>query len=428
MKTRGEGGEVLLVVVDPAHAMLTVTGSGLGRRLTVGHVGRWCRRERSCLLQRVASIKELDIPTHSVSHAAAPPRSGRFDSIQVLRGVAAILVVIDHLIEDFGTHSATASRLTYLGYECGRFGVLIFFVISGFIMMKSAYKENDPRYTPIEFWYHRIIRVVPLYWICTAVAVLFLINRSGPWPSIGSIVASLFFLPLSLRFGVEMNPLLGQGWTLYYEMFFYLVFAACLALPRLWGSFVCMGIMVVLAMFGDRLSASVPTLCAGVVTFYTRYFIILFAIGMLIGLVEGRVWRFRIPTLASAMFISLLIAFALLQFVLGTIGSELPTSIEVTDFALATAIVFVAAFTRQLSATGLSHSLLRLGDASYSIYLTHNFALGILAKLLIEHLHLSLAVFFPLALGSALLAGLVTYRLVEIPVTRLTRLRTRAPR
>ena len=76
-----------------------------------------------------------------------------FYSIQALRGLAASLVVIAHIFEHPSRGDANALLLT------GRFGVEIFFIISGFVMTHVA---GEGAFSPGPFAVRRIMRIVPL--------------------------------------------------------------------------------------------------------------------------------------------------------------------------------------------------------------------------------------------------------------------------
>ena len=80
------------------------------------------------------------------------PMTKELIAIQYLRGAAALMVVINHLL--------SSPRVEYLLLPTlGQFGVKIFFVISGFIMWRTTAASDV---SPPEFWRRRIIRVVPL--------------------------------------------------------------------------------------------------------------------------------------------------------------------------------------------------------------------------------------------------------------------------
>jgi len=149
------------------------------------------------------------------------PPVGRNMALQGLRGIAASAVVVYHAAH------FTASRLNAPWLESifngnfGYFGVLTFFVLSGFLM-ESAIR----RYSPGTFLLHRCARLFPTYWLIFlalyfAQAVRLHSFENIPW-------AALSLLPLG-----EMFRPLGVEWTLVYEVFFYGV-CALLCFRRNW--------------------------------------------------------------------------------------------------------------------------------------------------------------------------------------------------
>jgi len=143
----------------------------------------------------------------------------RLHALQYLRAIAALIVVYSHATLQV---PAWESLLPYTG----TYGVDIFFVISGFIMVYIT-KASD---TPGRFMINRIRRVVPLYWFFTLLmaAVLFWLpgvfksaEFSGP-----AVIQSLLFIPhYSLQNPEYIWPIVAPGWSLNYEMYFYLLFA-----------------------------------------------------------------------------------------------------------------------------------------------------------------------------------------------------------
>ncbi|WP_040312753.1 acyltransferase family protein [Gleimia coleocanis] len=139
------------------------------------------------------------------------------NSIQFLRAFAALAVVYYHIaILDFGK----ALKLP----ETGAWGVDIFFVISGFIIGMVAFQNNQ------KFLQRRIIRVVPLYWLATfmwaGLALALPEKTNSTVVTAETLLKSMFFIPFEMP--LRVGPLLGQGWTLNYEMFFYLFVALTL--------------------------------------------------------------------------------------------------------------------------------------------------------------------------------------------------------
>jgi peptidoglycan/LPS O-acetylase OafA/YrhL len=150
-------------------------------------------------------------------------------NIQALRAVAAWAVVGHHLVDALRNYIAIG-RFPY-NPAIGSYGVEVFFVISGFVMMASTSKRAI---TPGRFLAERWVRVAPLYWALTLGvagamwAGLRLFAAHGFDPA--RLVTSLAFMP-SWVDGRIGNPVLFPGWTLNYEMMFYALFAVALLFP-----------------------------------------------------------------------------------------------------------------------------------------------------------------------------------------------------
>src|SRR5262245_8564740 len=136
---------------------------------------------------------------------SARPDSSSLVSIQALRAIAALLVFLGHAINAVDLEVAAAFPNSY-----GPFGVDLFFVISGFVMVYSSERLFGQPGAPIKFFARRLARIVPLYWAATAILVWF----DVPNASTKAVLGSLFFAP---HLPAEA-PLLFVGWTLIFEM------------------------------------------------------------------------------------------------------------------------------------------------------------------------------------------------------------------
>ena len=158
-----------------------------------------------------------------ITPAPRPDPRARLLSIQYLRGLAALMVVLFHACV-----SQRAMFNPLEGFVAFSRGVDIFFVISGFIMYSAA--RDEP---PLIFVRRRIVRVVPLYWLATMAAILKTWHFRGTTPPPADVVRSLLFIPFdNPTHGGKPWPVLVQGWTLNYEMIFYLLFALALVTRR----------------------------------------------------------------------------------------------------------------------------------------------------------------------------------------------------
>lgn len=161
---------------------------------------------------------------------AIPPK---LLNLQSLRAYGALAVAFYH----------TGFSLC-LGRPTGSFGVGIFFVISGFIMAMIC--NTNPRH----FLARRIARVVPLYWVLTL--AVFFIGTMAPY-LLSSTAANPVFLVKSLFFIPYFNhgaffPILFLGWTLNYEMYFYLLIAIALLIHERLAPLIASGVMVSLML------------------------------------------------------------------------------------------------------------------------------------------------------------------------------------
>jgi len=143
-------------------------------------------------------------------------------SLQILRGIAALLVTFYHFSPYLRT-TIPGRNLGFTLFSEGYVGVDIFFLISGFIIVHST--ERSGHAAPLAFGIRRFFRVVPLAQIATLLYALILPVR----PSTPALLRSLLFLPQAdfdpPKFGY---PVIPQEWTLAYELIFYLMFAAVL--------------------------------------------------------------------------------------------------------------------------------------------------------------------------------------------------------
>lgn len=165
--------------------------------------------------------------------------SKQFANVQGLRAIAAMLVFGLHLnlLETRFTGSAFLKAFTPIG----NWGVDLFFVISGFVMITSTWNDFSTPAISVKFFLRRIGRIYPPYFvILIPITLLYLIAPNmvnGAQAIKPSILDSYLLLPQA-GFG-----LLIVSWTLVYEMFFYVIFALvlmasrryCLPLMCVWG-------------------------------------------------------------------------------------------------------------------------------------------------------------------------------------------------
>ncbi len=115
-------------------------------------------------------------------------------SIQALRAVAALMVLVFHLCQELTKLGADLPATTFI---IGTAGVDLFFVISGFVMVYSSERLFGQPRASIQFLARRVVRIVPLYWIATTAMVLLL----APFASTKAALPHLCFghTPLAAR-------------------------------------------------------------------------------------------------------------------------------------------------------------------------------------------------------------------------------------
>ena len=313
--------------------------------------------------------------------------------VQALRAVACLLVVVYHALLAAGGAGAIRA------WPNGAAGVDLFFVISGYLMVASSRGIAARPDAWRVFLARRLRRIVPLYWLLTAVK--FCVTETAPgltphtWPTWWNVCASLLFIPARDAAGV-IRPVLPVGWSLNFEFFFYALFTGALALrlSPLWLTPVLVGIAgagffcipgwpaplflangMVLEFAAGMALASAPWRPGG------RVAVVLLGVGLTLLLIlpQAGPWRCLVWGLPASAVLAGALALE------SALGGRIPLWV------------------------------LALGDASYAIYLVHPFVVPALA------VHgLAAAV---LAVPLSVAAGLLAHRQVDARLQRALRRR-----
>ncbi|MGV7210600.1 acyltransferase family protein [Oxalobacteraceae bacterium A2-2] len=330
----------------------------------------------------------------------------KYYGVQILRFIAATLVVIDHFVGNILQNWKNSE--SYYEPYFGAVGVMVFFAISGFVMVKSQYNTFGSIGSAGDFFIRRLIRILPLYAIATTLQYINKIN-GGPDFRFLNFLKSIFFIPFQMS-GGQYRPILGQGWTLNLEMFFYLVFAASLCLPRIKGLLLSVLTFLILALcsfHAEKLNV--------IFRFYASTILLFFVCGMLVALLPVNALRPKksgMSTLGVAVIIIIFMTSISHSFDYQVwLCIMLPLVCVVLYLALAYQPVSQGWWVRIMS---------KLGDASYSTYLFHTFVLGgmkILSNSVTEGQYGNLVALTLLCCVAANLLGLVVYRFIEMPLT-----------
>lgn len=341
--------------------------------------------------------------------------------IQALRGIAASLVVLSHALDVLVERHILPEWFRLVGFSIGGLGVTTFFVISGFIMVTISYDDFGSYSKSLGFARRRLVRIVPTYWIATFVAfTLYQIAPASRTASVTDLAHSLAFIPYLTVSGLDMQPVLGQGWTLNYEMFFYALLTIALMLPRrigLAGVFLVLFAAVAGGAFVKPLSDSTPA--QTVFTFFSDPIILLFAAGVAIGVLKqnlGGRFAIRYPFWIAMA----LLGAQILVNIAFRIPSRLPFPDVISIWIAGALAVASCAFAAPASGGRFEAVAEALGDASYSTYLFHIFLL--VGLKMVFPITAVTAVFFVLAaLLLSNLFGLAFYLTLERPISGLLR-------
>lgn len=336
----------------------------------------------------------------------------RIDSIQALRGIAVLLVVLAHLFKIEQKYSSTLMLPDFV--FGGIAGVDIFFVISGFIMVTITRGCFEKPYAAAEFLYHRLTRIYPLYWFFAA--LVFIIWFISPeWVNhgkTGNIFYSFLLLPQNLP------PLVAVSWSLSNELYFYFVFALLLAFPErylmramlLWGMF--------LLIASAYLTTSSPLLALALnpLTFE-------FIAGVIVGIIyyQSKSFSKCNQTIFFSLFLLSLSALLInYKMYIDTYRVVPEGIIRVILFGAPSTMGLYALLQASKKGLLMPSWLITIGNASYSIYLSHVLILSALGRLLFRpsFTHFENIIVMILMVVASILFGQLSYVKLEKPLLR----------
>ncbi|RQR26800.1 acyltransferase [Burkholderia sp. Bp9143] len=279
-----------------------------------------------------------------------------FPNIQCARACAALAVVAYHMNV----------------LPSGQAGVDVFFVISGFIMSQVAPREGRA------FLRKRLVRIVPLYWLTTlgvyAIAAWQPLWLNSTTARFDYLVKSLLFIPYVKENG-HWGPLNLNGWTLEYEMLFYVVVTLALLLVR--GRHATAFAALLLALFCTYVA--VHGTRSALADHLGQPFVLEFGLGVLAHRVLASGIASRVaPRTWIGLVAASVAAIALLPFVGGTPAGFA----RVAGWGVPACVLIVALVALDLNGRSITNTLAAaLGAASYSIYLLHPYVIGIATRI-----------------------------------------------
>ncbi len=357
-------------------------------------------------------------------------------SIQALRGIAALAVFLCHIMAIEEAHSERGAKLTDLWIN-GAHGVDLFFVISGFIMVWVASDIQRGAASAGDFLFSRATRIYPLWWLfAIAMVVFFYVMKGSFWDapriSAAELNGPLHLLKSFLLWPQPEHPVLGVGWTLVHEMYFYIAFAALIfLLParfRIYG-IVAWSIAVIagaLAGLSDQFSGDLIELF-----FYPMT--LQFTLGALVGYAIKAGWRKHALACAIIGGAGLLVPFLNLdRAIVSTVNGDDFSGMDLVwlrtvFYGIPTALLIYGLVAMELGrglGSRIPKFMVDLGDWSYSLYLCHTLtisAIGRVTYTLFEPGPIATPVYLILVTIGTITVSAFTYRWFERPAIRLFR-------
>lgn len=350
-------------------------------------------------MSSVAQSPTIASPPRVTATVTARRAAPQLRSLQILRAIAATSVVYYHV-----------GRTP----QFGSFGVDLFFILSGFVIAMIA----DNGSSPMQFASNRITRVVPLYWILTtvtlaavAIAPRFFTETTA---DTADYIRSLLFIPY-FKHGGALQPMLGVGWTLNYEMLFYtLATLALLCAPRRYFA-----------------RATVALVCASWVVGMAlpqggAYHFFLTQNGLLFEFIFGIfAWNIRGAAFWRHIPKPLILLVALASYVTMSYMEIIAAPLRLVSFGLPALLIVLGAYQLEPALVRLPGRLVTLlvhiGDASYATYLTHLYCVDFGTRIVAAHFGMATVTSVPGAtalIAVSLAAGSLTYLLIDQPSVR----------
>ncbi|MBL0728250.1 acyltransferase [Piscinibacter sp. HJYY11] len=351
-----------------------------------------------------------DRPRGGTDNVAGPEAEARqtIELLQLARGMAALAVAAYHLSQQIARELPALGRPFWDVARHGHLGVQFFFALSGFIIL-YAHAADVGRPSRLGTYLHkRAVRIYPLYWIVLALVAAGIHLKGANGLADVSSATSWLSQVLLLKLDTSRS-VVGQAWTLFHEVFFYLLFALAILHRRL-------GVLVLATWFLCCLCLwEIQDNVQGVRDVLLGVNNLFFLAGMLAFWMAPRLGL----TLARFAF-----AGGAVLFLWGTTAFPEPDPTRVAaEMTWLLSFVLVIAGGCALERHGAFGRLPRwmtfIGDASYSIYLIHwhvqTYALRFARELGLADLMPGRA-FWIVVLGLSVLVGCALYVAVERPL------------
>lgn len=293
----------------------------------------------------------------------------QFVTLDGLRGVAALTVVLFHMSPLFGL------SMFHEGYfREGYLAVDFFFLLSGFVITYAYQQKLDRGLPTMEFLKTRMVRLYPLYFLGLLIGGAFSVvqmhaasPRHTPWGIAGVFLLGALWIPTPvtfLGFSSDMFPLNSPAWSLFYELCVNIVHALFVR-KKGWmylGAVILISGLALVVGTEHLHTIDVGYDRQGILYGFPRVIFSYFMGNRLFALWKSGRVRFRIPALGSALIL------------LVVLGVPVSSSLHVRYDLIVTLLVFPVLLLASVSAQPprrLVKLFQAMGKASYAIYVLH---------------------------------------------------------
>ncbi|HFC30673.1 MAG TPA: acyltransferase [Oceanospirillales bacterium] len=276
-----------------------------------------------------------------------------YNNIQALRGIAAFMVVLFHMLGQFKAMNLSNSWYESIA-QFGYIGVDIFFVISGFVMAKTTHNlANNPK-NAIKFIQKRLLRIFLGYWPILLFAIIVYALLIPDILAKKDIFSSVFLISTNLQ-----KLVIGPSWSLTYELYFYLLLSLLLM-----SNFINKKVFLSLLAIIIVLKILFLQQSNQYLDFFLSHFLLEFIIGFFLFYLKKQLLsQYMLP-------IILLLAITAL-----TIGINLPIADDwtrVVTFGFFGVCIIALAIHLEDNKIFIANGMVKkIGDASYSLYIVH---------------------------------------------------------
>ncbi|EEF5705682.1 acyltransferase family protein [Salmonella enterica] len=352
----------------------------------------------------------------------------KFNSLQALRGVAALLVVLFHYRGFLNDGAKESPTIWDKLFSPGVIGVDIFFIISGFIMVYTTWHYMRGKASLVRFLLNRAIRIIPLYYICLVIAFLLEGAMSTfHYPDkVQNILSALTFT----LYKTSTSPLyIDEGgtynirWTLNYEIYFYLVFALCLLVKHRVLALVTWGILVtsiipVIAGYQPAINEQGYPFSSPYFGFLTNPLLLEFIIGVIVGWLYIKIKENF--TSRKIDLLSSISAVVILVFIIGGIYTGSVHALDRKSSLVLGLLVLSITLAESVLLAFIPRFLTYVGNISFSLYLLHS-AVGLAVVKRVGAVGDSTFKMMPsvlLAVGISIFVAHFTHKYIEINLTQ----------